>query len=80
MRSIGFWLLALLTGIWCLFGLLETIDLLGTDCAAASSEVSDPCAVGRTTYFFFGFAFWLVVAVPLSIATYVVRPQKPSID
>ena len=77
-RPLLFVVVATLLVAWCVLGVVGAVDVLGTSCAGASSEVSDPCAIGKTTSVVLGFLAWCVVALPLGWALGALRPSNES--
>lgn len=80
MRRLLLAVVATLLVAWGVFGIVAAIDALGAGCAEASSEVGDPCAVGKTTYLLFGLLGWCVVALPLSWRLGALRPSNQQPD
>ena len=75
MRPLLLVVVTTLLAAWCVFGIVVAVETFGTGCADASSEVSDPCAVGKATYVGFGFLVWCVIALPLCWSAGGLRPS-----
>jgi hypothetical protein len=75
-RAVIFWSASLLLALWALAGIAALVDVLGTDCAAGASEISDPCALGTGTYVLYGALAWLVGAAPLAALIFILRRDR----
>ena len=72
-------LLTLCAGIglvWSALWLPGLVDALTADCAAAASEISDPCAVGQASFAAFHLGIWFVGVVPLAVLVWRTRATR----